>query len=88
MDSRERIESAALVWVVVGIIGVFAGISWLTGPIVWSFAIRLRRRAEALDLETPDRVRAARIVGIATTILAVCRVVYFFHLAGVAMNRL
>jgi len=92
--TREALDKDGLVWLLVGCFGFFFGFAWVTGPLGWYFARRLKNDARDAGVGAPDVVRAAHIVGIVTTvvtyaalvIIAVVAVVFFGVFAGTQLH--
>jgi len=68
-EAKSKEEQDGLLWLLVGAVGFFFGVSLITGPLGWYFGGRIRRECSDLNRVIPDTVKAAWIVGIVTTIL-------------------
>ncbi len=76
-------EDNALLWLCVGGGGFWFGLGWITGPIAWYMAGKLRRDLRARGHEPSTMLTAAYVVGILTSIvswLAILTVIAFFTL--------
>ena len=69
--TKSKEEEDGLVWLLVGSLGFFFGVSLISGPLSWYFGRKLRLECESQGKVVPDVVRAAGIVGMITTILTV-----------------
>jgi hypothetical protein len=83
---KSKEEEDGLVWLLVGALGFFFGVSLISGPLSWYFGRKLRLDCENQGKAVPDVVRAAGIVGMITTILTV--VVGLAVIAGLAVAGL
>jgi hypothetical protein len=83
-----KLESDANTWLLVGIIGFWVGMSWVSGPLAWVMAGRVRSQYLALGLAPSSTATAAWVIGIISTILTVLTVVAIFMLITVVGGML
>lgn len=84
----QELENDSILWLIVGAVGFWFGLGWLTGPLAWYFASQVRSRYAALGRPASGKATAAWIIGIMTTLityLAVVAVIMFFAFAGTVM---
>lgn len=68
--SPEELHKDGLMWLLVVAVGFFFGFAWVTGPLGWHFANKLKAEALASgDGAVDDTIRFARIGGIVTTVI-------------------
>ena len=83
------LRNKATIWLIVGIAGLWFGLSFITGPLSWIFGAKLRNQYRALGLPPDGMATGAWIVGIVTTliwVLAVGMVLLFvFAIGGAAL---
>lgn len=80
-----EVENNSLLWLIIGAVGFWFGVGWLTGPLAWYFGAQARSRYAALGRPPSNKATSAWIVGIVTTLisyLAVAMVLMFFLFAG------
>lgn len=63
------LDKDGLLWLLVGAVGFFFGMAWISGPLAWYFSRRLKAEAEDARVKVPDTLRAAHVVGIVTTVI-------------------
>lgn len=87
-EEMREVENNSLLWLIVGAVGFWFGLGWLTGPLGWYFGGQARNKYAALGRPPSSKANAAWIVGIVTTVISYLAVVVFlmfFAFAGSVM---
>jgi hypothetical protein len=83
-DDMREVENNSLLWLIVGAVGFWFGLGWLTGPLGWYFGGQARNKYAALGRTPSSKANAAWIVGIVTTVLSYLAVAIFLMLFAFA----
>ena len=65
----KKLESDALMWLVVVLAGFFFGFGWATGPAGWYFGSEIRKKYRSMGMEPAGNANLAYFSGIASTVL-------------------
>jgi hypothetical protein len=63
------LESQSTTWLIVGAVGFFLGVGFVTGPLAWFQGARLRNQYRQLGLPPGSNATGAWIIGIVSTAL-------------------
>lgn len=75
------LDNQAMTWLIVAAAGFFIGFGFVTGPIAWVMAGKLRRKYQSMGLPVSQNATIAWILGIASSaiyILAFISVMMIF----------
>ena len=86
MDPRVKdLNDQSTTWLIVAIAGFWLGFGWVTGPLAWVKASRIRNQYRQMGMAPSGNATGAYIVGIISTVLFAFVLLAVFGLIGMAM---